>query len=116
MEALTTVSDLPLTSGDRGNAGFGSIFAHVPLWMWVGCDAPAGAPVTARTTLVCVSLCFVSVAVPDSPELLWGDSLASMDPPPIPSVLQPASKVTAQRTGTTVRARRICTSDDCEEQ
>src|SRR5215208_2807775 len=41
--------------------------------MCVGC-ASAGPPCTESTTFVCFSPLFVRVAVPDSPELLWGAS------------------------------------------
>src|SRR5439155_21348533 len=74
-------------------------------------ETPAGAPVTIRTTLVCLSPCFVSVALPDSPELLWGERCTSRAPfHQLLTVVQPTSRTTTQSTGAIVRARRIRTS------
>src|SRR5262249_18818140 len=66
--------DLPPTTGDNGYAGFGSSLSQVPLWMCTGC-ALDGAPSRFKTTFVCLSPLLVSVAVPDSLELLCGSSL-----------------------------------------
>src|SRR5579884_10963 len=57
---LSTVTDLPLSSGLSGASGAGFSFVHVPAWMCVGC-AFAGAPLIVTSTLTPLGSC-VSVA------------------------------------------------------
>src|SRR5450755_499594 len=75
---LRLVFDAPSVTVVSGYAGFGSSFAQVPLWMWAGCEPlpPVSASFTSSE-----SPCWVSVAVPLSPEPFCGLILKVWDVP-----------------------------------
>lgn len=85
MARQVSPSDLPSVGAGSIYAGFGSRFAHGPLWMCMGCATPGGPPVTVTSTLVFLSSSVsVRIAVPVSPELFWGWSVTLTSCAPLP--------------------------------